>query len=354
MAKIIGLGEWFPDKVRTNSAWSPELVSAFEKHLYRDLMDVVDKSESKMDPISEENFKREMLDPFVGTIERRVADDNTHSYDGEIAAAELAIQESGIDPKLIGACFSYSFFMDIPCMGAASVILKHFGADNAFGVALDGACSSGMIQLLTAKALVDSGQFKYVLITQSNFMTRGLLLPHPASPSVGDAATAILVGPDDHEGHKILNVYARSHGEHYKSVVWRRQNGDTNWLNAGEAHYLGSYNSSGARELIQRTVSMGVDTVTACCDEINLNTKDLNFFVAMHPRKWIPGAINKLIGLLDSQTVETYDKYAHLGACGALVNLLEAKKLSLLNKGDKVGIYTQGAGFTRAAAVIEW
>ena len=353
MAKIIGLGEWFPSTIRTNAAWSPELIDTFKKHLERALLDIV-SADSKMDPISEENFGREMSDPFVGTIERRVVNPTDKSYDAEIAAAEMAIKESGIDPTLIGACYSYSFFSDMPHLTCAAHILKHFGAENAFGCGFDGACSSALVQKMAAKALVDSGQTKYVLITQSNFFTKGLMLEHPAAPSVGDAATSILIGPDDHEGHKILNVHARSHGDHYRSVGWRRKDDDGNWAAPGGAHYLGSFNSDGARELVQTTVKMGVKTVTSCLKEIAMTPADLSFFVSMSPRKWIPGAIAHYLGLTEHQTVETFDKYAHLGPCGALVNLMEARRLNLLNKGDKVGIYSQGAGFTRAAAIIEW
>lgn len=353
MAKIIGIGEWFPATVRTNAAWSPELIATFKKHLERDLLDVVSE-DSKMDPISEANFGREMPDPFVGTIERRVVGPNDRSYDAEIAAAEMAIKESDIDPAQIGACYSYSFFSDMPHLTCAAHILKHFGATNAFGCGFDGACSSALVQLMVAKALVDSKQTKYVLITQSNFFTKGLMLEHPASPSVGDAATSILIGPDDHEGHRILNVHARSHGEHYRSVGWRRKDDDGNWAAPGGAHYLGSFNSDGARELVQTTVKMGVKTVTSCLSEINMISNDLNFFVSMSPRKWIPSAIAHYLGLKPEQTVETFEQYAHLGPCGAIVNLLEARRRNLLNEGDKVGIYSQGAGFTRAAAIIEW
>lgn len=354
MAKIIGMGEWFPSQIRVNADWGPDLLVSFEKHLERVLLDLIDEKSSHADPVSEEHLKKEMLDPFVGTTARRVADTNTPSYEGEIAAAEMAIAEAGIDPTQISACYSYSFFLDMPSMSCAPHILKHFNATNAFGCMLDGACSSPLLQLMAAQALVDSGKFKYILLTQSSLFSRGLPFEHPASPNIGDAATAMLIGPDNHEGHRILNVHARSHGEHYTSVVWRRQNGDSNWTNAGSTHYLGSYDSEGARNLVQATVKLGAKTITDCMAEIGLATDNLDFLISMSPRKWVPLAITTLLGLAEHQTIEVFDKYAHLGACGALVNLLEARRQNLLTKGDKIGIYSQGAGFTRSAAVIQW
>ena len=74
----------------------------------------------------------------------------------------------------------------------------------------------------------------------------------------------------------------------------------------------------------------------------------------MQPRKWIPVAITKLLGLKDNQTIETYEKYAHLGGCGPVVNLLEAVNNGLVKDGDIVALYAQGAGFTRTASIIKW
>ena len=44
----------------------------------------------------------------------------------------------------------------------------------------------------------------------------------------------------------------------------------------------------------------------------------------------------------------------HFGGAGPWVNLQEAEKTNRIQSGDIIGVYAQGAGFTRAAAIIEW
>ena len=113
MAKIVGLGEWFPATIRTNDAWSPEIVETFKTHLQRELVDVLDKQTDNMDPYSAEGFKSEADDPFVGSVQRYVADDSLHSYEAEIFAAQNAIKNSGVDPRKIGAVYSWAVTPDI-------------------------------------------------------------------------------------------------------------------------------------------------------------------------------------------------------------------------------------------------
>ena len=49
-----------------------------------------------------------------------------------------------------------------------------------------------------------------------------------------------------------------------------------------------------------------------------------------------------------------FDEYAHLGGVGVVANLLAARAGGALDPGARVVLYAQGAGFTRAAALLSW
>lgn len=356
MAKIVGLARSFPDFVRKNSAWSAELVASFQNNLKRDFLDLTNNGvNNKIDQFSLDNIQREKSDPFVGAIERRVIGADQPSYEFEKRAAQIAIDNAKVDPKDIGAIFCYSFAPDRIGLPSANIVADMLGLKNSFGCQLETACSSQMVQLKMATALIDSGAVKFVLLISSNMMTRGLQMSHPASPGIGDAATAILIGPDTCEGHKIINTFSRSHGDYWDAVSWRRRQGDSqNWWEPGGDFYLGSYNSAKARELLQITATVAADTVKSALEEANLSVKDLNFLVAVQPRKWTNTSITRALGMPDENSIETYEKYAHLGCCGPVVNLIEAAEQNKLNAGDLVALYAQGMGFTRSASIIVW
>jgi 3-oxoacyl-[acyl-carrier-protein] synthase-3 len=354
MAKIVGLGSWVPATIRKNSDWDEATVKSWEKHNQRALADATKVDETAvLDKWTTQGFQAEVGDPFVGTVERRVVSDEK-AWDAETAAALEAIQQAKIDPQLIGAVLSYSFVPDMACGNGAAMVMNNLGLNNAYAIGVDSMCSAAVSHLALAKALINAEEAEYVLLTQSNFMTRGIPMGHPSSPSIGDAATAILVGPDYKEGHTILSVYSRTVRDQYDAVVWRRKEDNQDWWTSGGSYYLGSFNPKKAKELVQQTLPIAVDTTKCALQQVDMSEKDLDFFVSVQPRKWIPAGIAEMMGLFADQTIETFEQYAHLGCCGPIVNLVEAVKQKKLRNNDIVGIYAQGAGFTRAAAIIEW
>ena len=73
----------------------------------------------------------------------------------------------------------------------------------------------------------------------------------------------------------------------------------------------------------------------------------------MQPRGFIPHAIAEHLGLSRAHAVETYERIAHVGVCGPVFNLARAREAGRLWRGAHAVMYAQGAGFTRAAAILE-
>jgi 3-oxoacyl-[acyl-carrier-protein] synthase-3 len=224
----------------------------------------------------------------------------------------------------------------------------------AFGI--DAACSTILGQLLLAASLVEAGRARHVLITGSHLMVRAFPYGHPASPSVGDAATAVVVGPSEEPG--ILAVHGQSHGEFYDAVAWRRVDGSP-WHRGGGDMYVGSFDRPAARQLVRDTVRFGVETVLEVSERARVSPGDIDLFACVQPRRWVPAAIAEGLGLRTGVAPQTFDELAHLGACGVITNLIEGRRRGLTARKTNgapatVCMYAQGAGFTRAAAIVRW
>jgi 3-oxoacyl-[acyl-carrier-protein] synthase III len=223
---------------------------------------------------------------------------------------------------------------------------------------LDVGCATIIGQLLLAASLVESGRARNVLLTSSHFITRAFPLEHPASPSVGDIANAVVVVPSERPG--ILAASGVTHGEWYDAVTWRRsKENDTPWYDAGGAMYLGSYDREAVRSIVRDTVRFGVETVRETVDRAGISLADVDVLCSVQPRRWIPSAIAEVLGLPPSLAVQTFDQLAHLGGCGPVTNLIEARKQGRLaprrdGRPATACLYAQGAGFTRAAAIVRW
>jgi 3-oxoacyl-[acyl-carrier-protein] synthase-3 len=356
-AGIVGMASWFPETIWENTKWPEIFIENFKnKRVREDLKTFVDIKASDTDnDLVIEYLEREMDDPFFGTVQRRIASETTTAVEAETMAAMKVLKKTGIDSKEIDLLISYSSLPDriIPVSGNA--VAHNIQATNAHCIGVDTSCASALSQLIVAKAMVESGTARYALLVQSHIVMKNWPLMHPASPNVGDCATAILVGPVDN--HTIIGCYALSHGEHYKSVTYTRGKEEEDvpwWQPSDKAFYLGSFDSAKAKQLILNTINVAKDTVKKAIATTSHAVEDIDLLISVQPRKWVPEGIARSLGLPRKSAVQTFEKYAHLGPCGIIANLEEAETQGLLKPGTIVALYAQGAGFCRASAILEW
>jgi 3-oxoacyl-[acyl-carrier-protein] synthase III len=356
-AKVAGLGRWLPEAVRTNEDWPAEFRAASKlRQGDRTLVDV--PTEGEPDPhraIVRRCLAAEEGDPFLGGRERRVAEPGASSAEAEVLAGRAALTDAGVDATEVDAIFSWALVPDRLMPSNACRVAARLGATRAWASTVDTACASPVSQLTLAAALIESGRARVVLLTQSHLVSPTFPLSHPASPCVGDGATAMLVVASERPG--ILLTHSVTHGEHYDSVLWCRSKlaaEDTPWWEAGGPFFMGSHDAESTRQLMQDTVKVGATTVRELAERARFDVREIAALASVQPRRWVPGAIAEGLGLAPELAVSTYERYAHLGGAGAVLNLLEAREQGLLESGSLAVMYAQGAGFTRAAAAIRW
>jgi len=355
-ATIVGMGEWLPETIRSNDAWPSDFGFRAAASADRELADAASISEDRYGAIVARHVAAEAGDPFLGSSRRRVADESVTSWDAEAMAARSALADARVDPHDVDFVFSWTLTPDRPGQVTAARVAQAIGASRAIGAGTPVACASGVMQLTLSAALIESGRARFVLLTQSNLAVRTFPFGHPASPSVGDAATAFVVGPSEQPG--ILALAGVSHGDFHDAVVWRRQE-ETPWYRAGGPMYLGSHDRAAARQLVQDTVRFGAETVTEAARRSGVPLSAIDVLACVQPRRWVPGAIAEALGLKPEIAPQTFDELAHLGASGVVTNLLEARRRGMLRgrrdgKARTVCMYAQGAGFTRLALLVRW
>lgn len=353
-ARVSGLGEWLPEQVRENSAWPPEFVERARASQTRELVDIDASLFSSEDRIALRHFASEASDPFLGTTRRRVAAEGTTAPEAEAEAARVALADAGLAASELDVVISWAAVPERIVPPSAPRVAHLLGAEQAYAIGMDAACATPIAQLEMAAALIESGRARHVLLTQSHLITRTFALMHPASPNVGDAATAMVVSASERPG--VLLTHARTHGEYYASVTWcRGKECDPPWWEAGPAYYLGSQNRHQAQELVRNTVRIAADTLRETLARARVSLDAVGVLASVQPRRWIPAAIvEALAGERAVFAPQTFDEFAHLGGCGLVTNLLAARRAGALEPGCRSLLYAQGAGFTRAGALVCW
>ena len=350
-AHVIGLGAYLPPQVRTNDEWPSDFATRGRADGDRTLVDIP-VGLDQAGRISAEYLRAEAADPFLGSVERRIAPDTMTSAESEVLAAEQALSDAGVRADQLDYVISWAIVPDRIAPSGANVVAHALGAKRAIAFGTDAGCATALTQLMTARALVESGQARYVLLTQSHLLTRAFPMMHPVSPSIGDAATAIVVGAESR--WPILAAFGATHGDYYDAVTWCRgkeDDSDPPWWLPGGAYYVGSRRSAAAKELMQETVGYGSRTVRELLEQADLSVDKLGLLCSVQPRGWIPQAIVRCLGLGPERTQCSYQRYAHLGGCGPIVNWIEALEDAPARPGP-IALYAQGAGFIRVAVLI--
>ncbi len=352
---IIGLGTWLPEDIRTNDAWPASFgarePTSGDERVFNDIPPSEDPEAAR---ILERDLAAEAEDPFLGAVQRHVARETDSAREAESIAALRALADAKRSPEDVDIVISYSLVGDRISPTSSTAVAHRIGAKGALGFGVDATCATGLIQLDLAHALVASGRARTVLLTQSHLLLRATPLLHPAAPGLGDAASAVVITRGD--GLTIRGSHAVSHGEFAESVLWRRGGApdeDPRWWKAGGDHRLGSHDLGGVKYLMRETVSFGAKTVSEAANKARVPVSSIDVLAAVQPRGFIPGAIAERLGHPRETAVITYGEIAHVGACGPIFNLAKARELGRLDVGRHAALYAQGAGFTRAATVLE-
>lgn len=353
-AGVAGIGTFLPEHVRTNDAWPASFGVREHREGDRTFNDIPKAEDEISAALVERDLAREADDPFLGALRRHVADDAMTSVHAEVIAAQRALADASVAGAEVDLVISNAVVPDRLSLPSAVSVAHAIGASRANAFSVEAACASAVLGLEVAKAYIEAGLARVVLLTQSHLLLRTFPLTHPATPGLGDAASAVLVtagGP-----LRVRGTYGITHGQYARAVVWLRgtdDETDTPWWHGGAPIRLGSRAPEQTKILMRDTVSYGADTVREACARAGVDVERLSVLASVQPRGFLPGAMAERLGLPRSTAITTYEDIAHVGVCGPIFNLARARELGLFRPGALLALYGQGAGFTRAAAVLE-
>ncbi len=342
-AAIKGLGLWLPGEVRRNDAWPPSFTEQFAERHRADFTRV-EPARDALGAIAERHARAHERDPFRGTKQRYVARDVLPS-EAEAHAGAAALADAKVDPLEIDVVLSHSLVPDRLTPPNAPLVAHRLGLRRAAAFGLDAVCASVLAQLIAGAALIESGRARHVLLVQSHLVSPTLDYTHPASVFLGDAASALVLGSAREGG--IEHHVARADGALHGGITWERRDGARErWYQAGGAFLPGSADPDAVRVMSARLLHLGVETLT----ELFANGGHTDVLVCFQPTAWYGAAAAEALGITHAPS--TFERLAHVGACGVVANLLEARDRGLMERGARLALYAHGAGVNRAGLLL--
>jgi 3-oxoacyl-[acyl-carrier-protein] synthase III len=323
-ARIIGTGCYLPERVLSN----------------HDLEKMVETSD-------------EWIVTRTGMKERRIAREDESASDMGYEAALHAIKAANISPEMIDLILVATITPDYTFPSTACLLQARLKAVNAAAIDIQAACTGYIYALSQAKAYIDSGLYKNILIVAAeklssivNYKDRNTCV------LFGDGASACIVS-DCGKGLVVRDVCLGADGELAELLILpaggSRRPASTQTVADG-LHYL----QMGGKETYKHAVRRMEMASKQCLDRAGLAESEISWIVPHQANVRIIEGIAKRFGVPMERVYLTIHKYGNTSSSSVGIALDELLREKGMKRGENLLLVAFGAGLTWGASILTW
>ncbi|MGH2775011.1 MAG: beta-ketoacyl-ACP synthase III [Actinomycetota bacterium] len=299
----------------------------------------VPDGELKNDELAERlSVSEEWIFGRTGIRSRHIVEDADSSSSLGTVAAQRALDHAGLVADDLDTIITATISPDLQFPATACLIQHSLGATNAAAFDLGAGCSGFLFALAQAKALVESGAARRVLVVGADVLTRYAdSNDRRSSILFGDGAGAAVVEGIDAPteiGHFVL----RTDGSNPQLLCVPKDS---------------PYIQMNGREVYKAAVAGMTDTVSDAIDSEGLDP-DKTWLVAHQANARILEAVARRLEWPEHKVIVNIDHYGNTSSASIPLALNEAMNDGRLQDGDDVMLTAFGAGFAWGAGLIRW
>jgi 3-oxoacyl-[acyl-carrier-protein] synthase-3 len=295
----------------------------------------------------------EWITKRTGIKERHIAAADETTSDMGVKAAEKAIERAGIDKSQIDMLICATISPDYFCMpSTATIIATKLGLEKITAFDVSAACTGFVYALSIAKAFIESGMKKNILIvgaerlsTITDYTDRGTCI------LFGDGAGAAIIGATENKSEAIIDIHTGSDGS-FADLLMTPNGG------SGSAHDELDREAAGCfmRMKGNETFKVAVRTLTSDVIEIleqnNIASSAIAHFVPHQANYRIIKAVGDALELKDEQVVLTVEKYGNTSGASIPMAINDIYESGRLQEGDLMLLDAFGGGLTWGSALV--
>ncbi len=289
----------------------------------------------------------------TGIKERYLAADDESTSDLATAAAKLAIERSGLALKDIDAIICATITPDYFCMpSTACVIADKLGIKHVTAFDISAACSGFVYALSMAKAFIESGMKKNILIIGAEKMS-SIVDYDDRTTSIlfGDGAGAAIITGTEDKTKAILDVKTSSDGE-YQDFLITEGCGSKNPCSPEVLATKQQFLKMKGNETFKLAVNTLTKDVFEILDENRLESADIDWFVPHQANYRIINAVAKKLKMPEDKVVLTVEGYGNTSAASIPMAINKWFEDGKLKDGELMLLDTFGGGLTWGSALV--
>jgi len=320
---------------RSIGAYAPEKILSNE-----DLSTMVDTSD-------------EWITKRTGIKERHIAADNEYTSDLGVKAAQLAIERSGLEKNEIDMVICATISPDYFCMpSTATIISTKLGLPNVTAFDISAACTGFVYILSIAKAFIESGMKKNVLIigaeklsSITDYTDRGTCI------LFGDGAGAAIISATNDKSEAIIDVHTGADGE-YADLLMTPNGGSGSAHDSLDQESKSCFMQMKGNETFKVAVRTLTKDVVEILKENNIESSAIKHFVPHQANYRIIKAVGDALKLEPEQVVLTVAKYGNTSGASIPMAINDIYEQGKLKKGELMLLDAFGGGLTWGSALV--
>ncbi|RUM71970.1 MAG: 3-oxoacyl-ACP synthase [Sulfurovum sp.] len=289
----------------------------------------------------------------TGIKERHIAKDDEVTSDMGAKASELAIKRSDIKKEEIDLILCATVTPDYFNMpSTACIISDKLGIKNVQAFDISAACS-GFVYLLTiAKAFIESGMKKNILIVGAEKFSSIIDYTDRSTCILfGDGAGAAIISATSKKEEAFIDVHASADGA-YADFLMTPAPGTVNPVSQKVIDEGLQYVQMKGNE----TFKLAVKTLTKDVKEIlaknEIDTENIPHFIPHQANYRIIKAVGDALKMKEEQVVLTVGKYGNTSAASIPMAINDIWESGRLQNGELMLLDTFGGGLTWASALL--
>jgi len=289
----------------------------------------------------------------TGISERHIAAEDEYTSDMGTKASELAIERANISKDEIDLVLCATVTPDYFNMpSTACIISDKLGINNVQAFDISAACSGFVYLISIAKAFIESGMKKNILIIGAEkFSSIVDYTDRSTCILFGDGAGAAVISATEEKSEGFIDVHASADGS-YADFLVTPAPGCVNPVSQKVIDEGLNYVQMKGNE----TFKLAVKTLTKDVKEIlaknEIDSADIPHFIPHQANYRIIKAVGDALKMREEQVVLTVGKYGNTSAASIPMAINDIWESGRLQKGELMLLDTFGGGLTWASALL--